>query len=132
MTKLTHYKGTHKESGSSYYGETNVSMGQEIWALITGKEENDFLEKLRIDPSSVQWEVITEDQFNKLTGVIKPKKKSSRATPVTVISDFSVHEFESISKAAKFLQGKVSKAKVTAMSKDPTLSYEGYRIEKRG
>lgn len=127
----TYYKGEHPESGKWMVGETTGSIGREIWDLVKGKGESEFLSLLREDPSSVSWSLLDREEYDSLSEppTAKKKKRSGRV-PVCLVSEFHIQNFESVSKLVEFLKGRVPKSKVMKMVEDPSLSYEGYSVRK--
>ena len=125
----TYYRATHPETGKWMVGETTSSMGQEIWRLIRGDDESEFLTLLRDNPGDIKWETITKREYTQAAKETDPPEKKKRGrVPVSLVSEFEIRSFKSIAEVVKHLEGKVPKSKIMKMVNDPSLSVEGYSI----
>lgn len=146
-TSTTYYKATHPDTGKWIVGETTLGIGQEIWRLVRGDDQTEFLLLLKDDPSKIKWEVLTKKEYDSaavetlsapaVEVVSKPSKKKSvkrgknrGRVAVKLISETETLDFASISEVIRHLEGRVTKAKVTKMVNDPTFSVDGYTIIK--
>ena len=135
-----YYKATHKETKKWLVGETEKQLVDEIWGLISGPGDSEFLRLLQDNPFSIQWEEITKTDFiyhsNKvLTDPLSfsyenKKRKRGEKVPVILITDSKIENFDSVSALIKHLKGKLSSYKVKKMLEDPSLVIDGFSVKK--
>jgi len=72
-TSTTYYKATHPETGKWIVGETTLGIGQEIWRLVRGDDQSEFMLLLKDDPRKISWEILTKKEYETAVTELPPE-----------------------------------------------------------